>query len=143
MFGKKEESQKGGEVIGFIGKGMSLEGRLTFGHTVRIDGSFKGEVSATGALVIGEGGYVEGDIKVGSAVVTGEVKGTLEATGRVELKSPAKVFGDIKTPTLVIGEGVIFEGTCVMTKKGSAEPIGIVSYGPEQNEQDKASGADF
>ncbi len=139
MFGKKEDRQKAGEVMGFIGKGMSLEGRLIFENTVRIDGSFKGEVNATGTLVVGEGGYIEGNIKVGSAVVTGEVKGTLEAANRVELKTPAKVFGDIKAPNLIIGEGVIFEGTCVMMKKGQAEPVGIVSYGPE----DKAAGGDF
>ncbi len=142
MFGKgKEDMKKAGEVIGFIGKGMSLEGRLSFDNTVRIDGHFKGTVSATGALVVGDGAYIEGNIKVGSAIVTGEVKGTLEASNRVELKSPAKMFGDIKTPTLIIGEGVIFEGTCVMMKKGLAEPVGIINYGPE--ERDKAAGEGF
>ena len=131
MFGKdkdREEGTKGAEVIGIIGKGMTIEGKLTFSETVRIDGSFKGEIEATGSMVIGDSGYVEGNIKVGSAIVTGEIKGVLEASVRVELRPPAKMFGDIKTPNLIIGDGVVFEGRCVMTKKDTLETIGTVNY---------------
>jgi cytoskeletal protein CcmA (bactofilin family) len=130
MFGKekeKEEKKRGGEVAGFIGKGMSIEGKLSFAETARVDGSFKGEISATGTLVVGDGGYVEGDIKAGSAIITGTVKGTLEATTRVELRSPARFTGDIKTPTLIIDEGVVFEGTCTMVKKDASYET--VQYG--------------
>lgn len=131
MFGKdkeKDSGTKGAEVIGIIGKGMTLEGKLTFSETVRIDGSFKGEIDATGSMVVGDGGYVEGNIKVGSAIVTGEMKGVLEASVRVELRAPAKMFGDIKTPNLIIGDGVVFEGSCVMMKKDTMETIGTVNY---------------
>lgn len=120
MFGK-EEKKRGGEVVGFIGKGMSFEGKLSFNDTVRIDGSFKGEIVGSGTLVIGEGGAVEGDVSVGTAIITGEVKGKLDAAARVELQSPGKMFGDIKTPNLIIGEGAFFEGNCIMVKKERAE----------------------
>lgn len=120
MFGK-EEKKRGGEVVGFIGKGMSFEGRLSFNDTVRIDGSFKGEIAGSGTLVVGEGGAVEGDVSVGTAIITGEVKGKLDAAARVELQSPGKMFGDIKTPNLIIGEGAFFEGNCIMVKKEKAE----------------------
>src|SRR3989304_4674064 len=117
MFGKdKEEKKKVGGVAGFLGKGMALGGKLSFEEAVRIDGSFKGEISATGALVVGDGGFVEGNIKTGSAIVTGTIKGTLEAAVRVELRSPAKFIGEIKKPTLIIDEGVVFEGNCTMVK---------------------------
>jgi len=133
MFGgSKEKSEKPheGDLIGFIGKGMIVEGKLTFADTVRIDGVFKGEIDATGTLVVGEGGQVEGDIKVGSAVVTGEIKGTLNATARVEIKSPGKIFGDMHTPNLIIGDGAIFEGTCHMLQRGSSIVTESVNYGP-------------
>ncbi|MBI5588609.1 MAG: polymer-forming cytoskeletal protein [Deltaproteobacteria bacterium] len=129
MFGKdKGRDALGAEVIGILGKGMTMEGKLTFGETVRIDGSFKGEIDATGTMVVGDSGYVEGNIKVGSAIVTGEIKGVLEASVRVELRPPARVFGDIKTPTLLIADGVVFEGSCVMTKKETMETVGTVNY---------------
>lgn len=116
MFGK-EEKKKGAEVIGYIGQGMKIEGRLTFDNTVRIEGTFKGDIDAKGTLVIGEAGFVEGLIKVDVAIITGEVSGTIEAISRVEIQSPGKVFGDIKTPNLIIGEGAVFEGNCVMVKR--------------------------
>ena len=136
MFGRdkeKEEKKKTGEITGFIGKGVAMEGRITFEDTMRIDGSFKGDISApSGALVVGEGGYIEGEIRVASAVITGMVKGKLEAAVRVELKSPGKMTGEIKTPTLIIEEGVLFEGACTMVKKDGAS-FETVEYGSQEH----------
>lgn len=129
MFGKdKEEKKKVGEIAGFIGKGMAFEGRLSFEETIRVDGSFKGEISSVGTLVVGDGGHVEGEIKVGSAIISGTVKGRLDASTRVELRSPGKFSGEIKTPTLIIDEGVVFEGNCTMVKKDGAS-YETVQYG--------------
>ncbi len=134
MFGKdKEEKKTGAAVAGFIGKGMAIEGHLSFEETVRIDGSFKGEISATGTLVIGDSGHVEGEIAAGSAIITGTVKGNLSAKTKVELRRPAKFTGDIKTPTLIIDEGVVFDGSCVMVKKESAA-YETVQYGEAKRE---------
>lgn len=134
MLGKSSGEKKGGDVIGFIGEGMTIEGKLTFNDTVKIDGTFNGEIDSKGTLVVGETGYVKGQIKVGSAIVTGEIKGTLEATTRVEIKAPGKMFGDITTPNLIIGEGVIFEGNCIMVKRDHApeELPAVVVYGKKE-----------
>lgn len=132
----KEEKKKGGEVIGIIGKGMSCEGKLVFDDTVRIEGSFKGEIDAKGTLVVGDSGYVEGQIKVGSAIITGELRGALDATTRVELRAPAKVFGDIRTPNLIISEGVTFEGNCIMVKRAERQVTpGEVDYGEDRQKE--------
>ncbi|MBI5563015.1 MAG: polymer-forming cytoskeletal protein [Deltaproteobacteria bacterium] len=108
---------------------MLIEGKLTFADTVRIDGNFKGEINATGTLVVGEGGVVEGQIRVGSAVITGEIKGTLDASARVEIKSPGRVLGEMHTPNLIIGDGAVFEGTCHMLQRGTANVTESVNYG--------------
>ncbi len=114
---KKQEANMASEIVGVICKGMHIEGRMSFEGTARVDGSFKGEITTDGTLLVGEGARVEGEIHVGDIVVSGQVHGTIVAKERVELKAPAKVFGDIKTPTLIISEGVVFEGNCVMTEK--------------------------
>lgn len=131
MFGNDEKKE--GEIVGLIGKGMHVEGKLTFENTVRIDGNFKGEISSNGTLVVGAGAEVEAEIKVDTAIVTGEVKGALEAKTRVELQSPARLFGEIRTPNLIIGEGAVFEGNCVMLKRDKSSASGpTVAYeGPE------------
>lgn len=130
MFGKDKAEKKSvvGEIAGFIGKGMTFEGTLSFEETVRIDGTLKGEITAGGTLVVGDGGAVEGDVKVASAIISGTMKGTLVASTRVELRSPAKFTGDIKTPTLIIDEGVVFDGHCTMVKKDGRE-YETVQYG--------------
>lgn len=135
MFGK-EEKKKGADAIGLIGRGMAMEGRLTFDDTVRIDGSFKGEIISAGTLVVGEGAQVHAEVKVDTAIITGEVRGMVEARSRIELKSPARIQGELRTPNLIIGEGAVFEGNCVMLKKDTAASAATVSYRTEDAADD-------
>jgi cytoskeletal protein CcmA (bactofilin family) len=109
------EKQDFGQINGFIGKGMSMEGNLSFDGTVTVEGHFKGNVVAGGIFIVGDGGVVDGDIHVDSVIVHGEVKGSINAKTRVELNKPGKVRGDIFTPNLIICEGVLFEGNCNMS----------------------------
>lgn len=116
---KKEKSmarddRQTGEIHTIIGRGASFEGKLTFEGTVRVDGSFKGEIFTDDVLVVGEGARLEAEIMVGTLVVNGEIKGNVTATQGVELHQPAKVVGNIATPSIVIDKGVIFEGNCRM-----------------------------
>ena len=124
MFSKKEDGEEMvSEITGFVGKGMSFEGSVEFKGTMRLDGNFKGEIKSDGMLLVGEEAVFDGNLSVDHAIVSGEMKGIIVARSKVELRAPAKVYGDIKTPTLVIGEGVIFDGNCVMTKKQDASHI--------------------
>ncbi|MEE9543194.1 MAG: polymer-forming cytoskeletal protein [Thermodesulfobacteriota bacterium] len=126
MFGKNDKNEDDddntfvdkkdfGQINGFIGKGMSVDGKLSFEGTVTVEGHFKGDVSSGGIFIVGEGGLVEGDINVDNVIVHGEVKGSINAKTRAELNKPAKVRGDIFTPNLIICEGVLFEGNCSMS----------------------------
>ena len=125
MFGKNESNEEKeitvenkkefGQINGFIGKGMSVDGNLSFEGTVTVEGHFTGNVTSGGVLIVGDGGVVDGDVNVDSVIVHGEVKGTINAKTRVELNKPGKVRGDILTPNLIICEGVLFEGNCNMS----------------------------
>lgn len=128
MLGKSQAPEKG-DLIGFIGKGMFLEGKLSFEDTVRIDGHFKGEINASGTLVVGENGHVEGNINVGSIIITGLVEGVLVAKSRVEIKAPGRMLGEMRTPNLIIGDGAIFEGNCHMVNRSNSEIKEVVNYG--------------
>lgn len=109
-------------MIAFLGKGTEYEGRLTFNGTVRLDGHFKGEISAVGTLIVGEGATVEADIHISHIIVSGEIHGNIIADNRIEILPPGKAFGDIQAPTVVIDEGGIFEGNCRMYRE--EEPNG-------------------
>ena len=54
------------------------------------------------------------------AVVHGVVNGDIIAAQRLELGRAAKVNGNIQTPSLVIEQGAVFEGSCKMLKMSAA-----------------------
>jgi cytoskeletal protein CcmA (bactofilin family) len=111
--------KNGDKGVTFLGKDTRFEGKLRFQGTMRIDGHFKGEVSAQGNLIVGEDALIEGELRVTYASVSGEVHGDIIAEQRVDLRAPSKVFGNIQSPAVVMEEGVIFEGT---TKMYQAKP---------------------
>ncbi len=129
MFGEKtgvalrEIPTGSGPISGLLEKGCEFEGKLTFEGTVRINGKFIGEIFSEGTIIIGEGAIIEGKIDVGSVIVHGEIKGTIKAKDRIEMHTPAIVRGDIIAQTLVIDEGVIFEGSCSMGKNATVHSI--------------------
>ena len=114
MFGQKELDDNGHHVSALLEPGCEFDGKLTFKDTVRINGHFTGEIFSDGTLVVGEGALVEAHIDVGSIIINGKVNGEVNAKGRIEMNRPAEVRGNISAQTLVIEEGVIFEGSCKM-----------------------------
>src|SRR3989338_4810825 len=123
MFREKGDSMASQQMNGLLEKGCEFEGKLTFEGTVRINGRFSGEIFSEGTLVVGEGASLEGKVDVGNIIIHGEIKGTVKASDRIEMHTPAVVEGDITAQTLVIDEGVIFEGSCQMGKKATVHAI--------------------
>lgn len=108
-----------GVVTGVIDQGCEFEGKLCFQGTVRIGGSFRGEIFTPDTLIIGEGARVHGQIEAGTVIINGEVNGTVKARHRVEIHHPAIFRGDILTPSLSVDEGVLFEGNSKMAQAHS------------------------
>ncbi|MBF0343601.1 MAG: polymer-forming cytoskeletal protein [Nitrospirae bacterium] len=101
-------------INGLIGAGVDIAGKLSFDGVLRVDGRFKGEIEATGTLVVGEDGVLESRIKVDTAIISGEVRGVVEALRKVELHTRARMFGDIITPVIIVYPGAQFVGQCMM-----------------------------
>ncbi len=120
---------KSDAVTGFLGSQTEFNGKLSFSGIVHLDGQFDGEIISRGTLVIGSDSIVHAQIHSNILKVSGEVRGDVTATEKIELFPPAKVFGHLKTPSLIIEEGVIFEGTCSMA-----------SFQPEMPELTDGSG---
>ncbi len=97
-----------------LDRGSEFEGKLTFEGTVRIDGKFKGDIFSESHMVIGESGRVEGTAVIGSISITGTFVGDIRAKTKVELHKGAILKGDIYTPSLIIEDGVKFDGRAVM-----------------------------
>ena len=82
------------------------------------------EIFSAVSLVVGEGALLDGKIDVGSVLIHGEVSGSIRAKDRIEMHAPAVVQSDITAQTLVIDEGVVFEGSCAMGKSATVHALG-------------------
>ena len=122
MFGRKETTMKKDvslekrEIKAFLGPGSQFEGKLLFDEIVRLDGAFRGEITSRDTLIVGDTADIQAEIIVGSLILSGRFKGNIKANGKVELRAPARVEGNIETPTLVIEEGVLFNGNLIMKR---------------------------
>ena len=114
---------KDGSLSGFVGSGTVITGEASFKSMLRVDGRFSGRISsAGGALIVGAGGQVDANIEVAVATIHGVVNGDIIASDRIELGRAAKLNGNIQTPSLMIEQGAIFEGSCKMLKAAEKAP---------------------
>lgn len=112
---------KEGTLSGFVGGGTVVTGETNFKAMMRIDGTMSGRVTSTsGTLIVGSNGKVDANVEVAVAVIHGTINGDIIATQRLELGRAAKVNGNIQTPSLVIEQGAVFEGTCKMLQMSAA-----------------------
>jgi cytoskeletal protein CcmA (bactofilin family) len=112
---------KEGTLSGFVGGGTVVTGEANFKAMMRVDGHLSGRVSSTsGTLIVGANGRVDANIEVANAVIHGTINGDIIATQRLELGRAAKVHGNIQTPSLIIEQGAIFEGSCKMLQMTAA-----------------------
>jgi cytoskeletal protein CcmA (bactofilin family) len=123
LFGEEERTAKkerlppaanGSNLNAFLGEGTSFKGTLTFEGTVRIDGRLEGEIFTKDTLVIGEGAQVSAAIHAGVVVISGTVHGNITAERKTDIHASGRLYGNISTPSLIIEEGVVFEGACTM-----------------------------
>ncbi|HPO50504.1 MAG TPA: polymer-forming cytoskeletal protein [Spirochaetota bacterium] len=99
-----------------LGKNTIFNGNLSFKDSLKINGTFIGNIEALGLLVVGENASVQANIRAKSIVVYGTVKGDVNAEEKVEMLSTGRVYGNIKAKKIKIADGVIFNGKCEIIK---------------------------
>ena len=105
-----------------IGEGSYFKGEFTLQGTLRIDGCYEGEKLEVDNIIIGQTGKIKSNVKSVSAVIEGIVIGDIEATSRVMLMPTSRVLGEIRTPELIIQNGVVLEGLCVIAPDPKTNP---------------------
>jgi cytoskeletal protein CcmA (bactofilin family) len=127
MFGKQRQPD-----IGVIDNGTELVGDLKFSDLLKFYGRIKGRVFSEGVLVVGESGFIEGDVEVGMLSLSGTLIGNIMATQKVHFLQTARVQGDVCTPVLKVDEGASWDGTISMSR---LKPIGQVRVESEKEEE--------
>jgi cytoskeletal protein CcmA (bactofilin family) len=109
---KQKNGNDQGEVPTLVSKGCVIEGYIRSTAVVRIDGNMKGDILTEG-LIIGESGFVEGNIETKEIIVHGTINGNIKAE-TIEIKSSGKIYGEIVTRNLQIEKGAVYNGVLSM-----------------------------
>ena len=108
MLGKRQDKMET-----FVGSNTRIRGEAEVKGSIRIDGRYEGNIRSDW-VVIGEKGYMKGDIFATGVIVGGTVEGNIVASESLEIKSKGSVVGDVQTKKLTIIEGGIFQGRSIM-----------------------------
>jgi cytoskeletal protein CcmA (bactofilin family) len=131
IFNKEEDLSR---LDTLIGNGTILEGTLTSRESICIEGTVRGKILCEGSVIVGPKGRVDADVYAETVLVGGEVNGNIVSKSKLEITTSGKLRGDIKTGSLIVAEGVIFEGKCQMITEDNA--IDQASETTESTEQD-------
>ncbi len=94
-----------------LGSSLRIEGHLTGGEDLQIDGKVDGPISLNGhQLTVGSTAVLNSEIHAGEVVVFGKIVGNVYAQGRVDIKTDGSVTGDISTSRISIEDGAHFKG---------------------------------
>lgn len=107
-----------------IGEDSSFKGILHTQRSVRIEGSFEGEINSQGEVYIGEKSKIKANIFGRRVEISGEVIGNVEASAGLHICRTGKVYGDLTGDQLLIEEGAIYKGRVnmdVITSKNGFE----------------------
>src|SRR5262245_57084135 len=111
-----------GTELNLIAAGTVFEGKLRTPGSIRIDGRIVGDLNAAQNICIGNSGEVEGNITAKNITIGGRTKGTVLAQEKLMFEAKAVVQGDIRSAKLVIDEGAVFDGKCMMSESKPATP---------------------
>ncbi len=104
-------------ITSVLGDGTSYHGKLTGGGGVRIEGTFDGEITLEGLLVIGTTGRVTCEnLHAKSVIVAGAVRGDITAE-KVEIRASGRVWGNVTTMAFSTEEGAFLRGQIQMEEE--------------------------
>ncbi|HWA63030.1 MAG TPA: polymer-forming cytoskeletal protein [Caulobacteraceae bacterium] len=103
-----------------IASDMTLEGNVSGGGELQIDGVIKGDVRVE-RVTVGDGGAVEGGIYAEAVEVRGKVAGSITAK-QVRLYGACHVDGDITHEQLAMETGAFFQGRSLRLQRAVAPP---------------------
>jgi|WetSurMetagenome_2_1015567.scaffolds.fasta_scaffold00988_17 cytoskeletal protein CcmA (bactofilin family) len=115
------EESRSAAMNSIVGAGSAFNGTLRTEGGLRVDGTVEGQVEVSGTLAVGHDGLIRGDVTASQAIVGGTVIGTVRAERQIELQSGSRIEGDIFTRSLIMEEGVFFEGNCRMRPDNERE----------------------
>ena len=93
-----------------IAADLTIEGKIEGGGSVRIAGSFKGDVNVHGDLTIEAGAKLTGGVRADKVTIAGELEGNVQEASRIDLLATGAVTGDLKAASVTVAAGARMRG---------------------------------
>jgi cytoskeletal protein CcmA (bactofilin family) len=93
-----------------IADDLTIEGKIEGGGSVRIAGSFKGDVNVHGDLTIEAGAKLTGGVRADKVTIAGDLEGNVQEASRVDLLATGAVIGDLKAGSVTVVAGARMRG---------------------------------
>lgn len=103
--------------------GSKIIGTIVADSDIRLDGTLEGDLQCAGKVVIGEKGFIKGNVNCQNADIHGRLEGKIDVKQQLELRSASNLQGEVKTQSLIVEPGAIFNGTCSMGKPVAIAPV--------------------
>lgn len=95
-----------------IGTSSNIQGTISSAGTIRIDGSYTGNITSDSDVIVGESGLIEGNIFASNVVISGKVNGNINCRSLLEISSTGRLVGDVEVKNIAIADGAYFKGKC-------------------------------
>lgn len=110
MFNRKKQPP----IKSLIAVDSTIQGHISFGEGLRIDGKVNGNVLAiegrSSILVISESAVVDGEIHADHVIINGKINGPVYAAELLELQPTARIEGDVYYRALEMHQGALIAG---------------------------------
>jgi cytoskeletal protein CcmA (bactofilin family) len=97
-----------------IAQGITIEGEISSDDEMVIQGTVRGRVHGSAAVVIDPGAVVEADVTASLLTVGGHITGNVTVADRLDLQDGARLVGDVKAARITIADGASFKGNVDM-----------------------------
>lgn len=126
MFSKKNKNkevsaEKKTNGRNVISAGTKIIGDLISHGDFRIDGTLEGTLKTDGRVIIGQEGFIKGNIDCTNADVEGKFSGDFKVSNTLTAKSTAFITGSVSVGQISTEPGATFNATCNM--KGGVKEL--------------------
>jgi len=124
MFNKKSKevsTSRGVSSRNVISQGTKIVGDLVSQGDFRIDGTLEGTLKTDGRVIIGQQGFIKGNIECANADVEGKFAGEFLVANTLTAKSTANITGNVNVGQISTEPGATFNATCHM--KGAVKEL--------------------
>lgn len=100
-----------------IGETTNIIGNINTAGVVKIDGKYTGDIFTEADLIVGETGFIKGNIEAENISINGYIEGNVKCLDTLEILANGKLYGDAELGNFCMSRGAIFNGKCTMTNK--------------------------